>query len=102
MMKGDAYYLPIKIETDSGVATAESFVDIEVCIGNTIRKLMSSGEIIYDVEQAAFLVPLSQAETFRLNNRERMNVRCKLYSGDIIGVDLGVLEFTSSLSKEII
>ena len=102
MMRGDSYCLPISIETDSGTATSGSFTDIEVCIGNTIRKLLSSGEVIYDSERLLFLVPLSQEETFELHGRARVNVRCKYSGGDVIGVDLGVLEFAPSLSREVI
>ena len=102
MMRGDAYCLPIKIETDSGTATSESFTDVEVCIGNTIRKTLSSGNVIYDAERALFLVPLTQEETLGLHARARVNVRCKYPGGDVIGVDLGVLEFTPSLSREVI
>ena len=102
MMKGDAYSLPIQIETDSGIATEESFAEIEICIGNTVRKTFSSGEITYEKQRAVFLVPLTQEETFRLHGRARVNVRCKYASGDVVGVDLGVLAVTSSLSKEVI
>ena len=102
MMRGDAYCLPIMIETESGTASADSFTNVEVCIGNTIRKTMSSGEVIYDAERSLFLVPLTQEETFGLHGRARVNVRCKYPSGDVIGVDLGVLEFSPSLSKEVI
>ena len=102
MMRGDAYCLPIEIETDSGTATADSFTDVEVCIGNTIRKMLSSGEIIYDAERSVFLVPLTQEETFGLHVRTRVNIRCKYSSGDVIGVDLGVIEFAPALSREVI
>ena len=102
MMKGDAYSLPLSIETDSGSATAESFAELEVCIGRSVRKTLSSGEIKFDAERAVFLVPLTQEETFGLGGRARVNIRCKYASGDVIGVDLGVLDFAPSLSGEVI
>ena len=102
MMRGDAYSLPIRIDTDSGSATAESFADVEICIGDTIRKTLSSGEITYDAERSLFLVPLTQEETFGLHSRVRATVRCKYANGDVIGRELGVLEFNPTLSKEVI
>ena len=102
MMKGDAYSLPISIQTDSGTATAESFEEVEVCVGTDIRKTLSSGEIRFDSERSLFLVPITQEETFALGGRAKVNIRCKYHSGDVVGVDLGILEFTPSLSQEVI
>ena len=102
MMKGDSYSLPIRIDTDSGVATAESFADVEVCIGNSIRKTLACDEIKYDVEDSLFLVPLSQEETFGLPKRVRVNVRCTYGNGNVVGVDLGVIEVAPTLSREVL
>ncbi len=102
MMKGDAYSLPISIETADGVATAESFEEVEVCIGTGIRKTLTSGEITFDTERALFLIPITQEETFALKGRARVNIRCKYSGGDVVGIDLGVLEFAPSLSKEVL
>ncbi len=102
MMKGDSYSLPIKIDTDRGVATAESFLDVEVCIGNAIRKTLACDEIKYDEEESLFLVPLTQEETFGLPNRVRVNVRCKYGNGNVVGVDLGIIEVAPTLSREVL
>jgi len=102
MMKGDAYSLPIAIETSDGTASRETFEEIEVSIGHNIRKTLSSGEIGFDSERNLFLVPLTQEETFALKGRTKVNVRCKYVGGNVIGADLGVLEFLPSLSKEVI
>lgn len=102
MMKGDAYRIPINIETAEGAATPESFADVEVCIGRSVRKTLSAGEITYDTERALFLVPLTQEETFALGMRSRINIRCKYAGGDIVGIDLGILEFEPSLSREVL
>ena len=102
MMKGDAYSIPISIETADGAATPESFEDIEVSIGRSVRKTFSSGEITYDAERALFLVPMTQAETFALERRSRINIRCKYAGGDVVGIDLGILEFEPSLSREVL
>lgn len=102
MMRGDSYTLPISIATADGTATAESFEEVEVCIGTDIRKTLSSGEITFDSERSLFLVPVTQEETFALRGRARVNIRCKYYGGDVVGVDLGVLEFAPSLSREVL
>jgi hypothetical protein len=102
MMKGDAYRIPINIETAEGAATPESFADVEVCIGRSVRKTLSAGEITYDTERALFLVPITQEETFALGMRSRINIRCKYAGGDVVGIDLGILEFEPSLSREVL
>ena len=102
MMRGDAFSLPIRIDTNSGSATADSFAEVEICIGNTVRKTLSAGEITYDEERSLFLVPLTQEETFGLHSRVRITVRCKYANGDVVGEDLGVLELAPTLSKEVI
>lgn len=102
MMRGDAYSLPISIETSVGIATADLFEEVEVCIGSEVRKTLSSGEITFDAERSLFLVPLTQEETFGLHGRARVNIRCKYHGGDVVGVDLGVLDFVPSLSREVL
>ena len=102
MLKGDAYRIPISIETAEGAATPESFADVEVCIGRSVRKTLSEGEITYDTERALFLIPITQEETFALGMRSRINIRCKYAGGDVVGIDLGILEFEPSLSREVI
>lgn len=102
MMRGDAFSLPIRIDTNSDSASADSFAEVEICIGNTIRKTLSAGEITYDEERSLFLVPLTQEETFGLHSRVRITVRCKYLNGDVVGVDLGILELAPTLSKEVI
>ena len=101
MMSGDSYRLPIVIETSSGNADAESFAEIEFCIGN-VRKTKSGGDIEYDSERGVFLVDLTQEDTFRLRGRSKMHLRCKFYGGDVIGFDLGTLDFTPSISREVL
>lgn len=101
MMAGDAYSLPIKISSADGTANASTFADVEVCIGH-VRKTLADGEITFDTEQECFLVPLTQEETFSLRGRAKINIRCKYPSGDVVGIDLGTLDFGPSLSKEVI
>ena len=102
MMKGDAYSLPIAIETADGRATPTVFDDIEVCLGRNLRKTLAAGEIKYDEERLLFLVPLTQEESFGLSLKTKVVLRCKGKDGTVVGIDLGVLEFAPTLSKEVL
>lgn len=102
MMKGDSYSLPIAIDTADGRATPAIFDDIEVCLGRNLRKTLSAGEIGYDEDRLLFLVPLTQEETFALSLKTKVVLRCKGKDGTVVGIDLGVLEFAPTLSKEVL
>ena len=101
MMSGDSYRLPIVIETSAGPADPDTFSEIEFYIGN-VRKTKCDGDIGYDQVRGVFLVDLSQEDTFRLRGRSKMHLRCKFPGGDVIGFDLGALDFTPSISREVI
>ena len=93
MMKGDAYSIPISIETSDGAATPESFEDIEVCIGRSVRKTFSSGEITYDAERAQFTAGSSKAEALAETARRL----CDIVTESIPGEGrLYLAEFTRS------
>ena len=101
MMAGDAYSIPVRVTLNGEAVTRESFEDVEVCIGK-VRKTVSDKSIDFDDERKLFLVPLSQEETFSLCGRSRINLRCKFFGGNVIGVDLGIIDFGSSISKEVL
>ena len=101
MMSGDSYRLPISIETAAGAADLATFTEIEFCIGS-VRKTKSGGDIGYDAEKGVFLVELGQEDTFKLRGRKKLHLRCKFPGGDVIGFDLGTLDFTPSLSREVL
>ncbi len=99
MMMGDSYKLPIEILTEEGPATEETFSEIEFMIGN-VRKTKTSGEIIYNADIQMFLVPLTQKDTFSLLGMEKVQIRCKFASGDVLGTELDPEDVVCSISKE--
>ena len=101
MMTGDAYRVPLQIETNEGFLTSEDLEDIEVFIGS-IRKTLQQGDVTYDLDENVFLVALSQRETFRLKGEEKVQARCKFLSGDVIGVDFGTIDVKKSTSKVVL
>lgn len=101
MMQGDSYKLPIQINTAEGALVPDMIEDIEVFVGQ-IRKTYRNGEITYDEEQTAFLVDLSQKETFRLRGKEKVQARVKFTEDDVVGVDLGELDIANATSKVVL
>lgn len=101
MMAGDAFALPIEIETESGIAGAGSFESVEVCIG-CLSKTTTDGEVTYDEENGVYNVALSQEETFRLRGKNLVQVRVKLANEDVLGEEVGYLVIEGSLSKAVL
>lgn len=100
-MTGDAYTLPIEITFESGKATLADFLEIEVTVGS-VRKLLSTGDVVYDEETGDFLVKFTQKETMKLNGKRNVDVRLVLVNEDSVGKRAGILEHEESQSRQVI
>ena len=99
MMQGDQYRIPIELtDSDGFFVTLEEVKDMEVFFGTT-RKMLSKGEIEFDPRENVFYVSLSQKETF---GDVSVQARVLFLSGDVVGVDLGKLNFAQSTSKVVL
>ena len=102
MMQGDQYRLPIELKYAEGTfVTREEVKDVEVFVGKT-RKTISRGEIEFDPLENVFYVSLSQNETFMMRGDVSVQARVLFLSGDVVGVDLGKLNFAQSTSKAVL
>lgn len=102
MMQGDSYKIPIEILAEDGVVDPTVLSEVEVVLGRLVKTL-SSGAISYDASKQEFLVPVSQKETMYMPQTVRAQVRVKLKdSEDVIGIDLGEIDVTSTLSKVVL
>ena len=102
MMQGDQYRIPIELtDSDGFFVTLEEVKDMEVFVGTT-RKMLSKGEIEFDPRENVFYVSLSQKETFMMRGDVSVQARVLFLSGDVVGVDLGKLNFAQSTSKVVL
>ena len=102
MMQGDQYRIPIELtDSDGFFVTLEEVKDMEVFFGTT-RKMLSKGEIEFDPRENVFYVSLSQKETFMMRGDVSVQARVLFFSGDVVGVDLGKLNFAQSTSKVVL
>ena len=102
MMQGDQYRIPIELKDSDGTfVTLEEVKDMEVCFGIT-RKMLSKGEIEFDPLENVFYFSLSQKETFMVRGDVSVQARVLFLSGDVVGVDLGKLNFAQSTSKAVL
>ena len=100
-MQGDAYKLRIDLlSPDETALTPEDLEDVEITIGPLIRTY-SDGGVIF--EDGAWLVPLTQMETFKLPvARIKAQVRVKWPDGIIEGQQLGHISIDESSSKGVL
>lgn len=101
MMQGDAYELPLFIQSDDGLITQQSVSEVVVSIGN-LTKTLTNGDLQFDKESGAILVRLSQQDTFSLVGREEVQARVKFTNGEVKGVVFGELFVDKSTSTEVI
>lgn len=102
MMQGDQYRIPIELKhADGEVLTLEEVKDVEVFIG-AARKLLSGGDIYFEPGDNMFYVPLSQKETFMMRGDVEVQARVLFLSGDVIGIDLGKINFAKATSKVVL
>jgi L-ascorbate metabolism protein UlaG (beta-lactamase superfamily) len=101
MMQGDQYRIPVYLNHEDGSAVTEEEVrDVEIFVGS-VRKALDNG-IIYDEGEKCFYVNLTQKETFRLSGDVRVQARILFTSGDVVGVNLGTVNFETSVSKVVL
>ena len=102
MMQGDQYRLPIELkDADGTFVTGEEVKDLEVFVGNT-RKMLSKDEIEFDPLENVFYVYLTQKETFMMRGDVSVQARVLFLSDDVVGIDLGQLNFEKATSKVVL
>jgi hypothetical protein len=102
MMQGDQYKLPIELkDADGTFVTREEVKDLEVFVGTT-RKMLSKGEISFEPLENVFYVFLTQKETFMMHGEVAVQARILFLSGDVVGIDLGKINFAQATSKVVL
>lgn len=103
--QGDAYALPIRVSIDGEPVAERDLVlirSVEFMISEDIRKVYPD-EAAFDRENGVFLVPVTQKETFALEEGGtiRVDVRVEFSGGDVIGTHtMQALQVLDALSEE--
>ena len=102
--QGDSYRLPVKINTTDGDALNLNSVESVEFMLHRFRKVYP-GDVDYMEEDEAFLVPLSQDETFSLkeNTVIELDIRVKYANGDVRGIPAPLeINIANALSTEVL
>lgn len=100
IMQGDEYPISFKIKMHGKPVDINTIEMIEFVIGSMTKKYPDT--VYYDTDSSKFKVFLSQEETFAITTPIPVQVRVKFNSGDVVGRNLGNVNITKSLSKEVL
>lgn len=107
MMQGDSYNIPVSLKLNGNVLTPQDVSEIEICIGENLRKTLSGGTVGYDETTQEWFFRPTQEETLALTANESYQIiaRVKFQNGkwsDVIGIPIGQLNISDSISEEVI
>ncbi len=89
LKQGDACALPVQLTIDGETVTSgtlDTISSVEFMVGESIRRTYPE-DVTFDGENSLFLVPVTQEETFRLDEGETIafDVRVGFAGGDVVG-----------------
>lgn len=102
IMQGDQYRIPIELKhSDNTFVTQKEIKDMEIFVGNA-RKMLSRNEVVFEPLENVFYVYITQEESFRISGEVSVQARLLFLSGDVIGIDLGKIDFIRTTSKVVL
>jgi hypothetical protein len=101
ILQGDSYPIPVEITQDDVPVTPELVEEVEITIGDRVRKTYTGGDVFYEDEMWYFM--LSQEDTFSLSGGYEVLLRLKYPgSGNVVGTKIGKLSVEKAQRKEVI
>lgn len=86
MLQGNTYLMPIRIcDADGGVVKGEQVEKGEFVFGDLVKFFGGDGEVVWDESREAFILPLSEEETFAFKGVVEYQGRVLLKDGSVCG-----------------
>jgi len=106
IMQGDSYTIYLNLTQSGDTLTPDLVDDLEVYIGETLRKTFSAGSVFFDAESGIWSIRPTQEETMALEEgSHEVTVRVK-YKGqvqaDVMGIVIGRIRVQACVSKEVL
>ena len=108
MMQGDSYpvFVSLKMTQTGDPITPDMVEEVEICVGDSLRKTHTAGEVLYDATQLQWFFVPSQEETFALEpDSYDVQTRIKLPNGQyspVKGIKVGTIIIIDAQSEEVI
>lgn len=104
MMQGDSYIIFVSLSQDETAITPDMVADVEICIGDKIRKTYSGGTVGYDGESKEWYLKPEQKETLAVAPGTYDVIARVKYpaSADVKGVIVGKVVMRDTGSREVL
>lgn len=106
MMQGDSYAIFVNLKIDGNPLTPNMVSEVEITIGDSLRKLYSAGGVKYDTSLLQWYISPTQEETLAMEpNGYDVQARIKLKNGQnssVKGVSVGRVVIVDAQSEEVI
>lgn len=103
IMQGDAYPIEIEIKQNGDVLTPDMIDDLEICVGDDIRKTYANKEAVHS--DGYWYIRLTQEDTFGMDegsHKVTVRVKYKNQPPDVVGRLAGRIKVFRSHSKEVL
>ena len=106
IMKGDEYDIYINLKQDGNALKPSMVADIEICIGDNIRKTYSSEAVLFDTREQKWYIRLTQQETLAMEEGQHQVYGRIKYNGvpesDVVGIRLESIVVMPTTSQEVL
>ena len=104
MLQGSTYKLPITIlDKEKNVVIDDTIVSKAVfTIGDIEKKYGLDGDVTFDKEKNAWIIPLSEQETFSLKGNIKWQARFLFTNGEVDGIEPKFDNVIESINKTIL
>ena len=104
MLQGSSYKLPIVIKDSNGNLVDDTMVTKGVFTIGNLEKAYDGlvGEVSYDRDKGAWIVPLSEQDTFGMKGNIKWQVRFLFTNGEIEGTEPRFDNVVESINKTIL
>lgn len=108
IMQGDSYavFVELRMKQTAEPITPDMVSDVEITVGEALRKSYSGGTVFYDDDQDLWYFIPSQAETFSLEPESyEVQTRVKFRNGQhstVRGLNVGSIMILDAMSEEVI
>lgn len=106
IMQGDSYPLYFKLTIDGDILTPHMISELEICIGNSMRKLYSKDEVKFDLDTNSWYIWPTQDETLEMEiGQHSVVVRIKYRNStknQVQGYQIGRINVIDTISEEVI
>lgn len=108
MMQGDSYpvFVALNMKDTRDVITPDLVSDVEISVGESLRKTYSSGETLYDSKEREWYFIPTQEETLAMEpDSYEVQARVKFPNGSyspVKGIKVGTIIILDANSSEVI